>query len=186
MSKSSEISRFESRFNGDVIEIAAVTGASGSSAGRAGKDIMWTASIDLIAWKNLCGNEPVVKEDIRLQWMADDEEWGKTRNILGKNTIIRLHVRKSEKSMMLVKILDNTYRDEELEVILQDSMKPVFYNDEVLGEFELDKTVKLFEKKIIWAGERPAIFNKNGFRPFFRIKVFQVDYRKNSFQICKI
>ncbi|MGY0371979.1 DUF2262 domain-containing protein [Clostridium sp. JNZ J1-5] len=158
MSKSSEIIRFENRFMNNVIEVAAVTGASGIGAGKVGKDIMWNASIGLIAWKNLSLNEPVKIEDIRLEWLVDDEGWKKSRDILKRNTVVRLQVRKAEKSMMLVKILDTTYRDDDLEAILQDSMKPVFYNDKVLGEFELDKRVKLFEKKISWAGEEGNLY----------------------------
>lgn len=158
MSKSSEKNRFENRFTEDVIEVAAVTGASGVGAGKAGGDIMWNASIDLIAWKNLYYNEPVIKEELRLEWLVDDEEWQKSRDILKKNTIVRLQVRRAEKSMMLVKILETAYRDDDLEMILQDSMKPVFYNDEVLGTFELDKSVKLFEQKISWAGEEGNLY----------------------------
>jgi hypothetical protein len=51
LSKSSEISRFENRFSENVIEIAAVTGALGIGASKGGDNILWTASIDLIAWK---------------------------------------------------------------------------------------------------------------------------------------
>ncbi|MGR5909034.1 hypothetical protein ACT7DL_30970 [Bacillus paranthracis] len=43
---------------------------------------------------------------------------------------------------MLVKVLETPYKDDELEIILQDAMKPLFYHDEMLGVFELDKRVK--------------------------------------------
>lgn len=158
MSKSSEKSRFESKFTSDVIEIAAVTGALGVGAGKAGKDIMWTASIELIAWKSLSSNEPVKIEKVRLQWLVDDEEWKKSKDLLEKITVVRLQVRISGKSMMLVKIQDIEYKDDDLETILQDSMKPVFYRDEFLGEFELDKSVKLFSKRNSWAGEEGNLY----------------------------
>lgn len=158
MSKSTEISRFESRFSQPVMEVAAVTGASGIGAGRAGKDIMWTASIKLIAWKTLGADAPVDKEELRLEWLADDEEWQKSRNIMEPNSIVRLQVRRAEKSMMLVKVLETGYRDPDLEIVLQQSMQPVFYHDEMLGEFELDKSVKLFERKLLWAGEEGTLY----------------------------
>lgn len=158
MSKLSEKNRFENRFTDNIIEIAAVTGALGVGAGRAGKDIMWNASINLIAWKNLSSNEPVKIEEIRLECLVDDEELKRLRDILEKNTVVRLQVRMAEKSMMLVKTLDTAYRDEDLEAILQESMKPVFYNDEVLGKFELDKSVKLFVKRISWAREEGNLY----------------------------
>jgi hypothetical protein len=158
MSKSSEKGRFQSKFIDDVIEIAAVTGALGVGAGKTDKDIMWTASIELIAWKSLNSNEPVKIEEVRLKWLVDDEEWKKSKDILEKNIVVRLQVRISGKSMMLVKILDTEYRDDDLEAILQDSMKPVFYKDELLGEFELDKSVKLFSKRISWANEEGNLY----------------------------
>lgn len=158
MSKSSEKIRFESRFTDNVIEVAAVTGASGVSAGKAGGDILWNASIDLIAWKCVHSNEPVKNEVLRLEWLSDDAELKKSRDLLHKNKIVRLQVRKAEKTMMLVNILEIEYEDDDLNRVLQDSMKPVFYNDEVLGRFELDKSVKLFEKKISWSGEEGRLY----------------------------
>ncbi|WP_338754755.1 DUF2262 domain-containing protein [Bacillus sp. FJAT-52991] len=153
LSQSSEQSRFESRFTENVIEIVAVTGALGIGASRGGDNILWTASIDLIAWKDLHNNETITKEEIRLAWLVDDAEWRKSKDILKANTIVKLQVRKSENSMMLVKVLETPYKDDELEIILQEAMKPVYYHDEMLGEFELDKRVKTFEKRISWAGE---------------------------------
>lgn len=158
MSKSSEISRFEDRFTDNIIEVVAVTGALGIGAGRANGNIMWKASIDLVAYKNLCTYEPVIKEESRLEWLVDDEELQKSSDILKENTVVRLQVRRAEKSMMLVRILETGYRDNDLEVILQELMKPVFFNDELLGKFELDKSVKLFERKIPWAGAEGILY----------------------------
>ncbi|WP_102273108.1 DUF2262 domain-containing protein [Cytobacillus massiliigabonensis] len=157
MSLSREKNKFESRFTEDVTEIAAVTGASGIGAGRGGGAKLWNASIPLIAWKNVLSNETKI-EELRLEWQVNDEEWERSKDILKKNTIVRLLVRRSEHSMMLVKVLEAAYKDDELEMILQDSLKPVFYMDKVLGEFELDKSVKTFEKKVLWAGEEGNLY----------------------------
>lgn len=157
MSISREKGRFENRFTEEIIEIAAVTGASGIGAGRAGGAKLWNASIPLIAWKNVLSNETKI-EELRLEWKVNDEEWEKSKDILKKNTVVRLLVRMAEKSMMLVTVLETAYKDDELEMILQDSLKPVFYIDEVLGEFELDKSVKTFEKQISWAGEEGNLY----------------------------
>ncbi len=158
MSKSSEINRFEERFSNKIIEVAAVTGASGIGAGRASGNMMWNASINLIAWKYLYTDEPVIKEELRLEWLVDDEEWKESADCLEVNTVVRLQVRRAEKSMMLVKILETRYKDNDLVEILQESMKPIFFNDELLGKFELDKRVKQFERKISWAGEEGNLY----------------------------
>ena len=158
MGKANEKSKFESRFAENIIEVAAVTGASGISAGRAGGDMLWTASIHLIAWKNLSNSEPLRKEKVRLEWLVSDEEWEKSKGILQEDTVVKLQVRRAEKSMMLVKVLETAYEDAALDFILRDAMKPVFYHDEVLGEFELDRVVKFFEKEISWAGEEGTLY----------------------------
>ncbi|MGE8205419.1 DUF2262 domain-containing protein [Heyndrickxia sp. NPDC080065] len=158
MSQLSERNRFEQRFTDDVIEVAAVTGASGIGAGKAGGDILWNASIDLIAWKNLHNNEPIKNEELRLEWLVSDEELEKSRDILKSHSVVRLLVRRAENSMMLVNVLETNYKDDALEMILQEFMKPVFYTDEVLSQFELVKSVKLFEKNVSWAGEEGILY----------------------------
>ncbi|MBA4537302.1 DUF2262 domain-containing protein [Bacillus aquiflavi] len=157
MSELNEISRFEQKFTEEVIEVAAVIGASGVGAGRAGGDLLWHVSIPLIAWENLNRHEPVMKEELRLQWLADDKEFERKRDLLKANSVVRLQVRRGENSMMLVKVLETSYRDNELEEILQESLKPVYYHDEVLGQFELIKSVKIFERKISWTGEEGCL-----------------------------
>ena len=153
LSKVSEISRFQSRFTEEVIEIAAVTGALGTSAGRAGNDELWIASIELIAWKTLHNDEPAKKEETRLQWLADDKDWQETRNMIDAYAVVKLQVRRGENAMMLVDLLDLAYEDNELERILEEAKKPVYYHDEILGEFTLEKGVKLFKKRTSWNGE---------------------------------
>lgn len=160
MGRADEIQKFESRFANEVMEITAVTGPSGIGAGRAGGSVMWTASIPLIAWKELGSGVPAVQEELRLQWIADDEEWQKTRDILEANAVVRLQVRRGVqyKEMMLVKVADAAYRDDEMDGILQEALKPVYYEDEILGTFELNKTIKTFEKDIVWGDQEGTLY----------------------------
>ncbi|MEC2076139.1 DUF2262 domain-containing protein [Metabacillus fastidiosus] len=158
MSKMREIREFENRFPEDVIEVAAVTGPSGVSAGRPGGDVMWNASIDIIAWKELYSNEPAVKEEFELEWLVADEELEKSQSILEEDTIVRLQVRKAEHSMMLVKVLETEYIDDDLKVILKEAGEPIFYNDDIFGKFELNKGIKIFEREISWAGEEGNLY----------------------------
>ncbi|WP_207653809.1 DUF7021 domain-containing protein [Tepidibacter mesophilus] len=153
MSRSSEKNRFENRFTEDVIEVAVVTGASGVSSGKVGGDVLWNSSIDIIACKDVNGDKPVVEDEVSLEWLVDDEELRKTRGILTKNSIVRLSIRRGKRSMMLLEVLDVEYKDQELEAILEESMKPIYYNDEILGEFEMNKSVKVFGKDVSWGGE---------------------------------
>lgn len=158
MSKNSERKSFENRFSEEIFEVAAVTASLGVGAGKGGKEELWRASINLIAWKDLSSSEPVVKEEVNLAWLTDNEglkEWQK--NIKG-SSIIKLKLRKGERSFMLVELIDADYKDEELQYILQEELKPVFYQDELLGRFQLDKGIKTFKTDITLAGEKGRLY----------------------------
>ncbi|WPC39563.1 DUF2262 domain-containing protein [Clostridium sp. JS66] len=156
--KNSELKSFENRFSEEIFEVAAVTASLGVGAGKAGGEELWEASIDLIAWKDLNSSEPLVKKEVRLAWLTDDKglkEWQKT---IKESSIIKLKLRKGEKSFMLVELIDADYKDEELKNILLEDLKPVFYEDELLGKFKLDKGIKLFETDTTWAGEKGRLY----------------------------
>ncbi|ATH91875.1 membrane protein [Bacillus glycinifermentans] len=158
MGRSRQIKQFEKRFRKEVIEVAAVTGPSGIGAGRADDDAMWRASIPLIAWKEPGNGKPAVQEELDLEWLADDDEWEKTGDLLEANAVVRLYARMGDQAMMLVKVADTDHQDEELQSILQKSLKPVYYEDEKLGTFELFKSVNVFEKDITWAGQNGKLY----------------------------
>lgn len=154
MGKNKEIERFEDRFSSEVIEIDAVTGASGFGAGKGGKNILWSASIELIAWKIHGSNNEVINEKYELESLVDDEGLKKLRDLIKKESIIRVKVSVSKDSSMkylkLVEVINNAYEDKELEEVLQESLKPVFYEDEILGKMELNKRINTFETKVDW------------------------------------
>ncbi|QAA33652.1 DUF2262 domain-containing protein [Clostridium manihotivorum] len=157
MSKNSEIKKFEDRFEDEVVDVVAITGPSGVGAGKAGGAILWEASINIIAWRTLEDSKQINDEEVRLCWLVDDEELTKSRDILKPNSIVSLKVRRGKNSMMLIGVTSQSPKDEELENILEESMKPVFYKDEVLGQFELNKSIKIFDKKIQWNGEEGSL-----------------------------
>lgn len=158
MSKNSEIKSFENRFSEEIFEVAAVTASLGVGAGKGGKEELWRASINLIAWKDLNSSEPVVKEEVNLSWITDDEGLKEWQKIIKESSIVKLKFRKGERSFMLVELIDIDYKDEELQSILVEELKPVFYEDELLGKFQLDKGLKLFETDITWAGEEGRLY----------------------------
>lgn len=153
-----EKSQFEQRFPEELIEIIALTGHSGVSGSKFGERSLWTASIDLLAWKDLRNGQHAVKKEISLDWLVTDEELEESRGLLKAHKIVKLQVRKAENMMMLVRVLDNHYQDDELEKILHEELKPVYYNDEILGQFELEKSVNLFQKEISWLNEDCSLY----------------------------
>lgn len=169
MGRAKEVSTYESRYSDEIIEIVAITGASGIGAGKAGGAVMWRASITLVAWKKLnvsdgTSTTDVIQEDTNLSWLADDEQWKECRDWLQQDSVVKLLVRRSidHKSFMLVEVLEASHHDEELQLLLQKMLEPVLYEDKLLGEFVLNRTIHTFEKNIIWANEEGTLYFDQG------------------------
>lgn len=149
---SKEIVEFEKIYSEKKVEILAVTAAMGLGAGRIPKENLWTASIEILAWKENIYGSCLNTEKILLSFKANDEFLEEMRTKIKKNSIVKLVVRKSENSFMLCDVLDYDNKDKELEGILKEELKPVVYKDEVFGEFNLNKSVDVYEKNINWCG----------------------------------
>nr|WP_300754833.1 DUF2262 domain-containing protein [uncultured Brachyspira sp.] len=76
--------------------------------------------------------------------------------MIKSKSIARLKVRKEKTSsdlymrFLLEDIIDTNYKDNDLNIILEKYSKPVYYKDEELGDFELDKSIDMFSKDILW------------------------------------
>ena len=182
MSKDEEINRFEDNFSSEIIEIDAVTGASGFGAGKAGKDILWSASIELIAWKIHGPNNEIINEKYKLESLVDDEGLNKLRDLIKEESIIRVKVsvRKdsSMKYLKLVEVIQSSYQDKELNEILQESIKPVFYEDEILGKMELNKRINTFETEVDWVESTVFISFDNDDEESIK------DYASTAHELC--
>ena len=166
MSKESEIKSFESRFLREVIEIDAVTGMSGFSGGIGSGSVMWSGLIDIIAWKiHGHSSSKIIKEKYTLNALVDYDNFKKLQKIVAGNSIIRLKVCMSKDDSLhcfkLVEFIDISYKDNELEKILQEELKPVFYEDKIFGKMELDKRVDTFESRINWMESNVHIMINN-------------------------
>lgn len=161
MSKQSEIERFESRFSEEIIEIVAVTGPLGFGGGKGSGNVMWSADMYVIAWKIYDSNKPIVQERYDLEALVDYEQLTLLKKTVKSNSIIRLKIRMSKDNskhdFMIVEIIDTCYKDSELEKILQEELKTVFYEDDVLGKFILEKATNSFNTTINWMNSEVSL-----------------------------
>lgn len=72
MSGDQERLDFEKRHASDTVEITVLTGQHTGGAGKAGGAVHWTASADVLAYRDENGRE--VAEPGRLSWLATDEQ----------------------------------------------------------------------------------------------------------------
>ena len=151
---SKEIENFNSNFYDEIFDIAFVLKESCLGAGKAHKDKYDTLYIYAIALKNIASNEIIENDNILIQKKVKETK-GYFQTLKSKS-IVRLNVRKEKNNndlymrFLLEDIVDNDYKDDDLNIILEKYSKPVYYKDEELGDFELDKSINCFEKYMSW------------------------------------
>lgn len=133
------------------LEIQAVVGANGFGAGKLGKDKLWSATIELTAWREEGGK--IHREEILLSTPADDRLLEHLRNTVKEDSVIRCCVRLSRNGRYLLMTGPASAGDDpELKAILKEQMRKVTMEVKGLGTFVLERTVDWFETKKDWLG----------------------------------
>ena len=148
-----EIEDFNKNFDDEIFEMAFVLKKQNLSAGKS-KGKYYTLLVSAIAYKNIITNEIIENENLLI--VKEIEDTKHYFQIFRNKTIVRLKVRKEKDSsglyirFLLEDIIDTNYKDNDLNIILEEYSKPVYYKDEELGDFELDKSINRFEKNMSW------------------------------------
>ncbi|MEI0540540.1 DUF2262 domain-containing protein [Brachyspira pulli] len=150
---SKEIENFNSNFDDEIFDMAFVLKKQNLSAGKS-KGKYYTLLVSAIAYKNIITNEIIENENLLI--VKEIEDTKHYFQIFRNKTIVRLKVRKEKDSsglymrFLLEDIIDANYKDNDLNIILEEYSKPVYYKDEELGDFELNKSINCFEKNMSW------------------------------------
>ena len=164
-----EIMEFEKEFYKQTKEILVVTSDSSVGAVKSGKASMWVPSKSFLAYVDLSTNE-LFKGDGRIVWQITESDMRSDKNYSKKfddGVIYRLRVRELiDKTVpegfvpsypnrfLFDKILEKNVQNAVLAEILEEYKKPISIADESLGEFILDKDLKMFSGEINWLGEK--------------------------------
>ncbi|WP_295156772.1 DUF2262 domain-containing protein [uncultured Brachyspira sp.] len=86
------------------------------------------------------------------------------KNIIKRESIVKLKVRCEKEQgdklaeFLLADIIDNNYKkDEDLNSMLEEYLKPVYYNDAILGDFLYNRTVASFDKELEWVNNKKIL-----------------------------
>ncbi|MEI0563106.1 DUF2262 domain-containing protein [Brachyspira pulli] len=159
-----EIEDFNKNFDEEIFDIAFVLKKQNLSAGKS-KGKYYTLLVSAIAYKNIITNEIIENENLLI--VKEIEDTKHYFQIFRNKTIVRLKVRKEKDSsglyirFLLEDIIDTNYKDNDLNIILEEYSKPVYYKDEELGNFELDKSIDMFSKNIEWNDDNISVLFKN-------------------------
>ena len=161
---SKEIENFNSNFDDEIFDIAFVLKKQNLSAGKS-KRKYYTLLVSAIAYKNIITNEIIENENLLI--VKEIEDTNHYFQIFRNKTIVRLKVRKEKDSsdlyirFLLEDVVDNDYKDDDLNIILEKYSRPVYYKDEELGDFEFDKSIDMFSKNIEWNDDNISVLFKN-------------------------
>lgn len=138
----------ETKEQGRMMQIVAVTGPSGVVGNREPGEKLWMASIVLTAWRLSQTSEPVHEEPKRLMLEADDERLKWMQRMIKKDSVVRLQVRDAAGGFWLEEVLESFCADVEMQEICERQQEPVCYTDPVLGEFRLNRATRVYEKQL--------------------------------------
>ena len=161
---SKEIENFNSNFDDEIFDIAFVLKKQNLSAGKS-KGKYYTLLVSAIAYKNIITNEIIENENLLI--VKEIEDTNHYFQIFRNKTIVRLKVRKEKDSsdlyirFLLEDVVDNDYKDDDLNIILEKYSRPVYYKDEELGDFGFDKSIDMFSKNIEWNDDNISVLFKN-------------------------
>lgn len=150
---SKEIENFNSNFDDEILDLAFVLKKQNPAAGKS-KEKHYILLVSAIAYKNIVTNEIIENENLLI--VKEIEYTDHYFQIFRDKTIVRLKVRKEKTSsdlymrFLIEDIICTNYKDNDLNIILEKYLKPIYYKDEELGDFELDKAINCFEKNMSW------------------------------------
>lgn len=142
----------ETKEQGHIMEIVAVTGPEGVSGSKGPEETLWTAGITLTAWRLCDVNAPVHHEMRRLMAEVDDEDLKWLQRMIKKDCVVKLQVREIAGGFELEELLESYCNDAEMLEICSSQQEPVYFEDEELGRFELNRAAGVYEQ----------LYRKNG------------------------
>lgn len=168
VSEKQQRARFEQTHAAEVIEITVLTGSHAGGAGRAGKEILWTASAELLGYVD--ENGAVILDSGRLQWLATDEQRDDWVHDLKSHTQYVVRVRRRLPAdpadyaglpkmplpdfshvFALDEVIERDVHIPALDERLAQYLQPVTVQADA-GTFELDRSLGLFSATIDWCG----------------------------------
>ena len=157
-----QVQAFAQQFQAEEWDIVAVTGGSGLRKSREEGETLWTVRLPLTAWMD--EEDGIVKaEPAQMVILADERLYDYLRHCIPRDFIIKCRVRPAkEGSLFQMVSMPEPGFDPELKAILNEQVKPVTFEDEVLGEFTFNREMGWFAANVDWLGGQPLLTVDSG------------------------
>ena len=160
-----EIEDFNKNFDDKIFDMAFVLKRSCCKYNKIPWEKYYTLFVSAIALKNITDN--LIRENTHIIINKKVEQAEEYLKILKDESIVRLKVRKEKDpddfyiNFLLEDIVDSNYKDDDLNSILEKYSEIIYYKDEELGDFELNKDINSFKKDMPWTDNNISIFFDN-------------------------
>ena len=155
----------ESEFSDDCKDIAFAVGSPDFFAARFENEDKINVLIMCIAYKDIESNYIEKDNKIVVRMKIDEKELDHYKSIIKRESIVKLSVRCEKEpgyelsEFILSDIIDTDYKDEDLKKILDEYLEPIYYNDEVLGDFSYNRMIGTFDKELEWINNKKILFS---------------------------
>ncbi|EKV57053.1 DUF2262 domain-containing protein [Brachyspira hampsonii] len=153
----------ESEFLDEYKDVAFIIGSPEFFGARAEDDDKINVLMMCIAYKDIETGYIEKNKKIVVRMKIDEKELDYYKKIIKRESVVKLKVRYEKEQgeelaeFLLADIIDNNYKDEDLNKMLRDYLKPIYYSDEVLGSFLYNRMVGSFDKEIEWLNNKKVL-----------------------------
>ena len=147
---SEELRALAAKFLPEEMTVLAVTGPTGCASGKEESDELYTVGIALTAWMEEFGEE-IHREEVRLITKADATLQRFIAQRLPSDFIVKCKVRpNADGTVFLLTNLPEAAFDPDLKAILEQQKAPTTVELDGVGEFVLNRGLKLFQREADW------------------------------------
>ena len=175
----------ESEFEDEYKDVAFIIGSPDFFGAKAEDDEKINVLIMCIAYKDIESGCIEKNKNIVVRMKIDEKEMDYYKNIIKRESVVKLKVRYEKEQgeelaeFLLSDIIETNYKDEDLNFILTEYLKPIYYSDEVLGDFLYNRMLGSFDKEIEWINGRKVIAAFDDSSEHYKEKA--VNFIKNLF-----
>lgn len=161
----------ESEFLDEYKDVAFIIGSPDFIGARTEDDDKINVLMICIAYKDIETGYIEQNKKIVVRMKIAEKELNYYKSIINRESIVKLKVRCEKEQgeeiveFLLADIIDNHYKDEDLNLILSKYLEPIYYNDDMLGDFLYNRSLGSFDKEMEWINKKilVAFDDSNGY-----------------------
>lgn len=153
----------ESEFLDEYKDVAFIIGSPEFLGAKSENDNKINVLMMCIAYKDIETNYIEKDKKIVVRMKIDEKDLDYYKSVIKRESVVKFKVRYEKEQgeelveFLLSDIIENNYEDKDLTPMLREYLKPIYYSDEVLGDFLYNRVVGSFDKEFDWINNRKVL-----------------------------